>query len=377
MRMSKFNEDWNTEKEGITMVNKVLMDFLCRETEWEELGNEKLLHQLPEFGQEVGAAINEGRLIEFTGELSSLLEKMDLYKASLLSTFIGFACEKEEDTSAGEGIVKLFSRSCKQVYEMFQSLGEDGECGLPEDMSEIYRINGDWARAYFGFNILCVSVMAFLTRDVSLRKIMEEPEIAEQVEYLTEETPESPYLKSVYYVDLMRNTCGKRKLLVLYPAKKSGFLAEANDMNNCFHLLFLLEEQIHQKLGEKYGMHEFRAAKSLIRLAYGEYPDDCWNNSYSMQFMECNYGAAGHNTYEQDDAMRLIWGEMPPEAIPEIDGRGVIILFETGINRSFSANFLAVPHPALKPSVEIERELTEAEYDAWVRKIEENLPQAE
>ena len=75
--------------------------------------------------------------------------------------------------------------------------------------------------------------------------------------------------------------------------------------------------------------------------------------------------------------MGLIWGEMPPEAIPEIDGRGVIILFETGINRSFSANFLAVPHPALKPSVEIGRELTESEYDAWVRKIKENLPKAD
>ena len=61
------------------MVNKTLLDFLCRGPEWEELGNEKLLHQLPEFGQEVGAAINEGRLIEFTRELSGLLEMMDLY----------------------------------------------------------------------------------------------------------------------------------------------------------------------------------------------------------------------------------------------------------------------------------------------------------
>lgn len=358
------------------MVNKALLDFLCTGTEWEELGNEKLLHRLPEFGQEVGAAINGGRLAGFTGELGGLLEKMDLYKASLLSNLIGFACEKEENTLAGPDILRLFSRSCRQVYDMFQSLEADGACEMPEDMGGIYRENADWARAYFGFNILCVSAMAFLTRDASLRKLLAEPDIAEQVRYLAEEAFESPYLKSVRYVDMMRDTCGRQKLVVLYPAKKTGFLAEANDLNNCFHLLFLLEEQICDKLGEKYGMREFHAKESLIRLAHGEYPDDCWNDSYAMHYMECNYAAAGHDTFEQDDAMRLIWGEMPPKGIPQIDGHGVIVLLEHGINRSFCADFLAVPHSALRPSVEIGRELSAEEYGIWVRRIKENLPQA-
>ena len=143
------------------MVNKRLIDFLCEETAWEDLGNEKLLHELPEFGREVGAAINGGRLIECTVELSGMLENMDLYKASLLSNFIGFACEREGDTSAGRGIIKLFSRSCAKVYEMFKSLEEDGECRLPDDMRAVYEEHKAWVRAYLGFNILCVSAMRF------------------------------------------------------------------------------------------------------------------------------------------------------------------------------------------------------------------------
>ena len=351
------------------MIDRKLKEFLCEETKWEDLGNENLLHELPEFGKEVGAAINEDRLIDYTKELSGCLEEMDLYKASLLSNFIGFACEKEEDTSAGRGIVELFARSCTKVYEMYKSLETEDGCPLPEDMKEIYDKNSDWARAYYGFNILCVTTMAFITRDVALRGQLSDMGLEEQIRYLTEETDESPYLASIRYVNLMQSMCSDFKFLVLFPKKNTGFLASANDLNNCFHLLFLLEEQIYEKLAAKYGMKEFHASDSLKSLAHGDYPDDCWEQSYFTYFMECNYAAAWYEKFDNDLAMLLIWGEMPPDAIPRIDGRGVIVLMDTGINRGFSPNFLAVPHSALNPYVEIERELSDEEYEAWIGKI--------
>lgn len=353
------------------MVNKKLLDFLCSETSWEDLGNEKLLHELPEFGMEVGEAINSDRLLDCTKELSARLEDMDLYKASLLSNFIGFACEEKEDTSAGEGIIKLFARSCKEVYQMFQELDLDEDGSMPDDgeMENIYNKNADGVRAYYGFNILCVSTMAFLTRDVHLREQLADMEIWDQIEYLCEETPESPYLKSIGYVNLMRNTCSDTKLLVLFPEGKKGFFATANDLNNCFHLLFLLEEEIYHKLGIKYGMEGFYARDSLVRLAHGEYPKDCWEDSYSTYFMECDYLTARHDQLEKDDIMSLIWGEMSPKYIPAIDGHKIIILWKNGINRSFSAQFLAVPHSALRPYVKIERELTDDEYKSWLERI--------
>lgn len=355
------------------MVNKTLLDFLCEETSWEDLGNDKLLHELPEFGMSVGAAINGGTLLAFTMELSSLLGQMDFYKASLLSNFIGFACEEENDPSAGRAIIELFARSCTKVYELFQYLEEKEDEELPDGRQEIFEENPDWMRAYEGFNILCVSTMAFLTRDASLRTYLAELEVSDQIAYLSEETEESPYLHSVHYVYQMLDTCSDYKFLVLHPQKKMGFLATANDLGKNFHLIFLLEEQIYQKLSQKYGMDNFYASDSLIRLAHGEYPKDCWNESYATYFMEYNYGTAFFEKFDNSMVKFLIWGEMPPESIPKIDGRGIVILFEQGPHRSFSPQFLATPHSALNPYVEIERELSEEEYNAWMEKIKERL----
>ena len=351
------------------MSGEKLQEFLCQETEVRDLGNESLLHECPAFGQAVGAAINDGHLVPFSMELSEHLKDMDLYKASLLSNFIGFVCEKEGDTSAGKGIVQLFATSCKLVYEMFCSMGTEDGCELPPEFPELYQINSEWSKAYCGFNVLCISTMAFLTRDASLRKYLETFDLAEQIDFLTEETPESPYLRSICYVGSMLKTCSNLKLLVLQPGRQQEFYAEANDLNNCFQLLFLLEEQIIKTYGGKYGVEKFCAADSMIKLAHGEYPDDVWGKSYVTCFMECNYSTADHTRFNNDDSMALIWGEMPPDGIPMVDGYAVIVLFEGGMTRSFDASFLMVPHNALNPYVDIEKELSEEEYAMWMEKI--------
>jgi len=109
------------------MENKELMDFLCTETEFGDLGNERILHDFPAFGEAVGKSINSGDLIKFTMELSDNLDKMDLYKASILSNVIGFVCEREEDTSAGQGVIELFVKVCTNLYNMFKSIETEDE----------------------------------------------------------------------------------------------------------------------------------------------------------------------------------------------------------------------------------------------------------
>ncbi|MDE7325847.1 MAG: hypothetical protein K2N63_06180 [Lachnospiraceae bacterium] len=351
------------------MVEEKLQEFLCQETAVEELGNESLLHGCPEFGQMIGKAINDGNLVPFSVELSGHLEEMDLYKASLLSNFIGFVCEKEGDTSAGEGVVRLFAAACTKVYDLFRSTEVEGECQLPPDLPELYAKNREWAKAYYGFNVLCVSTMAFLTRDPELRRFLAQFALDDQIDFLVEETPESPYLKSIFYVGSMLKTCSNLKLLVLQPGRQQGFYATANDINNCFHLLFLMEEQIVKNCCEKYGAKNFLATDSMVRLAHGEYPDDVWKESYTTCFMECNYTSADHASFKNDDAMALIWGEMSPQEIPVVDGRAVIVLLDDGPSRSFSASFLMVQHEALNPYVRIEEELSEEEYKIWMEKI--------
>lgn len=355
------------------MLNQELMDFLQTETVWNDLENQNLLHEFPQFGKEVGEAIHCGELLPFSKELSEQLGSMDLYKAILLSNFIGFVCEQTEDTTAGHDVITFFSHACILVYELFQYIEENENESILEDKEALYHVNSEWAKAYYGFNTLCISTMAFLSRDADLRATLLAMDISEQTQYLAQETSDTPYLHSIHYVDAMQYTCSNLNLLVLYPQRKKGFFATANDLKNCFHLLFLLEEQMNQKLCSSYGMTGYSADASLVRLAHGEYPDDCWGKSYSTYFMECDYRSAFCTKEElaKERMIPLIWGEMPPNYIPSVDNYAVIVLWENGIHRSFSGEFMAVDHPALKPYVRIEKELTEAEYHTWLQKIKD------
>lgn len=355
------------------MLNQELMDFLQTETAWNDLENQKLLHEFPQFGKVVGEAIRNGEILQFSRELSEELGCMDIYKASLVSNFIGFACEQTENTGAGKDILAFFSHACGLVYDLFQYIEANGDETILENREALYHINSEWAKAYYGFNILCISVMAFLSRNADLRAELSTMDISRQMQYLAEETPDTPYLRSIHYVNDMQYTCGKLKLLVLDPQRKKGFFATANDLKNCFHLLFLLEEQMAQNLRDGYGMTGYHADAALVRLAHGEYPDDCWGKSCTTYFMECDYKSTFCTREElgKKNMLPLIWGEMPPDHIPFVDDYAVIVLWENGISRSFSGEFMAVDHPALKPYVKIEKELTASEYDAWLKKIKD------
>lgn len=355
------------------MLNQELMEFLRTETAWDELENENLLHDFPQFGQEIGKAIRAGEMLPFSQELAAQLGTMDVYKASLLSDFIGFVCEQTENTSAGEGMVAFFADTCQLVYDLFQHIEETEDEDILEDREALHRLNPEWAKAYYGFDTLCVSSMAFLARDADLRQVLLEKGISKQTDYLAKEAPSTPYLHSIRYVDGIQYTCRDLKLLVLHPQRKKGFFATANDLKNCFHLFFLLEEQIHENLCSDYEMTRYSVDQSLVQLAHGEYPKDCWGKFYTTYFMECDYRSALYTKEELmgTNMIPLVWGEMPPDYIPTVDGYAVIVLWENCIPRSFSGEFMAVDHPVLKAYVNIDKVLTEDEYSAWFAKVQE------
>lgn len=352
------------------MINQELMEVLATETPWKDFSNVNLLHDFAIFRSQIGTALQKGESIPFSLQLSQQLGEMDVFKASLLSNFIGFVCEQTGDTSAGPGVLSFFRQACSTVYQLMQYVDSHDLESILDDPEAMYGVNPQWAAAYFGFETLCVSTMAFLARDASLRNALLDMDLSNQIQYLVEEPPNTPSLKSIYYISKTQYACRERKLLVLHPERKKGFFAIANDLCNCFHLLFLLEEQIGQKLGADYGMPSFSADHSVIRLAHGEYPKNCWGKSYPTAFLECDCSTAFQSReLVAAQPLSLIWGEMPPDYIPLVEDRAVIVLWENVFPRSFSVEFMAVPHPALNPYVRIERELTPQEYELWLEKM--------
>lgn len=341
------------------MLSEELFNYLVSETDFSDLGDETKVIRNEVLSEEIGKAINGGdeAMLEFSCELSEKLSEMDVYKASVITNFIGFVCEKTQDTRAAEGVIKLLAKSSVLVKEFWEYLkDEQGEIVMEEDWNGagIYNENKGVICAYYGFNTLCVSAMAFLAREYTCREYLKSLDVREVVLYLAEEVPDTEYMCSVFYVNRIYDTCGRIPLVVLDEERGQGVIVEANDLNNCFHLIFLLEEALYNNFKEKYGMEGYVPDEVLSALAGGEYPA-CGDRHAQAFFTEYCYNS-------------LLRGEMPPMYIPALDGYGVIILKRSGPHRGFSSDFLFTDHTALSPYVKIVRELSDAEYKEWEKK---------
>lgn len=357
------------------MLSEELLNYLVSETVFSDLEDEAKVIRNEVLGEEIGKAINGGdeAMLEFSCELSEKLLDMDVYKASVITNFIGFVCEKTQNTRAAEGVIKLLAKSSvlvKEFWECFKN--EQGEIIMEADWNgaEIYSQNKDATCAYYGFNTLCVSAMAFLAREYKCREFMKSLDVREVVSYLAEEVPEIEYMRSVFYVNRIYDTCGRIPLVVLDEERGQGVIVEANDLNNCFHLIFLLEEALYNNFKEKYGMEGYVPDEVLSELAGGKYPD-CGDRHAQAFFTEYCYPVRNDVPNNQDihKIYDLLWSEMSPMYIPALDGYGVIILKRSGPHRGFSSSFLFTDHTALSPYVKIVRELSDAEYKEWEKKL--------
>lgn len=339
------------------MLSQSLISFLKADSTFEDFDNISKIISNPIFKEDMSNAFKENNALLFARELSEILDSIDIYKACAISNFIGFICGKTDDTSNGKYILLLLNNVLKLVEEFLKNLTVNDL-----DIDKLYITNKEQIQALFGCESLCISAMEFLSRDFQCRQILRSFDIKDTLEYLTSDAPDTKYLKSVYYINRIHNTCGKLPLLILDVENKQGFTAEANDLENCFHLIFLLENAIYKNLCDKYSMSSCAFDENLLALANGQYPN-CWDKSYTTFFMECSYNELSPEKSEK--LPNIIWGEMPPEYIPEIDGYHIILLYKSTFARSFDAGFLSVGHTALKPYFTIKREISKDEYIQW------------
>ena len=300
---------------------------------------------------------------EILSVISHELPQMDRLRACCSAYFCGSMIEDVGVSNCGEVMVEFYCDLIKSCYEFleFVSEQEDQEIEyLTQDqiteqiLEKAFLEIPDAVRSYYGCNFITLAIMDIITRDHSSRKLLRQKNCYEMLEVIKEFIPNVDYVTQVYCA------CMRLPLLVLAPKEKRGFLAEVNDVTNCFHLLTFLEAELYKSgLAKEYKLKDYQFNEEIYQCATGEKMPFRGKtvNAHSQYYNYQVLNKTGNiNTLVSD----LIWGEMCPEAIPQFHGIATIIMdSETAFaGRSWGSEFVFCCHEGLNPYFHIERELT-------------------
>lgn len=338
----------------------------CNESEVLDL---KRIYGNQEFQNLYKYIVENSEAIEETLKiLGSSLMEIDLAKACATAHFCGSLIETSGICNMGNDLVDLFEKVINLNSKLISEYPEIEDA----DLSTLAKQFPDEIKSYNGAELLTLAVMAAITRNAESRYYLRSKNLYQKMETL------NPYIKSLIYVTFVHDACYDFKVLVLSPKTKKGFWMKAYDIHNCFYLITLLEAELYRKgwLNE-YGVKNYTFDEDIYNVAIGKfYPQRLYTirthcSYYSYLAIESeNIGEITNKLKVQS----MIFGEMPPEYIPRVDGYPIIVMNEDGFsgNRSWDSNFAFKCHDALSPSIEILDKLTENEVEEWIEKILKN-----
>lgn len=145
-------------------------------------------------------------------------------------------------------------------------------------------------------------------------------------------------------------------VLLLHAESRRALVCEYKNVGNCFHLFSMIQSAVGESLPGG------RTPDSAIMPATkGEVPtdtgDEAWWHYGSPHSPEANIVAS-------------IFGESPVDAIPEIDGQQVIILWPMILqSRGWNSGFFGPRIDAAPPSLEVTAELTPEQAESWFARL--------
>lgn len=316
-------------------------------------------------------AVGRAALDKLSGELAA----MDVYKGCLSAHLCGALIEQwGANAAVGRQLVEAFCRvlalCCAFLAQAQQSLGSpeedfDAEALSGADLAALFAQQADETRAFLGCDLITLAVMAVITRQSEARMYLREQGVYEQVQVVQR------FKENMTFVDEVYRTCSQLEVTVLAPKVMRGFRAVLHDVNNCFHLFTLLEAELcRQGWLEDYAVAGYRWDKALYEVATGQrYPKSqasigAHQQYYTVWAVQPDGGYQVTRKTEagvQMDPNALIWGEMPPEAIPLWQGQRIIIMDSEGMfaGRSWDVSFITKCHDALSPSLRLTETLSE------------------
>jgi hypothetical protein len=221
---------------------------------------------------------------------------------------------------------------------------------------------------------LCLAAMAHLCRDVPLRQRVRRahgvPACLEAVEDV---------IKHAWFVRLVLELTDELELLVLCPEQRRGYRVRADGVRTCFHLFTLLQGAL---IGDPAAgwltspSPDGPEDPEVYAVATGEAPH-LKVRSASQRFHFHDWRALGRDGALVHDLRASISGQSAPSEIPVHDGLPVVLLGRPVLGgRSWDTNFFANVHDALRSSVTVLAQLSEAEVTAALAALAAAAPHA-
>jgi len=295
----------------------------------------------PELGDDLRDAINE--LMDQPKEARSLLIQAVCeilpsissgHGAGTLAVWLGAMVENGRDPSLSFKAVKnTWLRWARLIQVDDQAKGSTA----PEPA---FHAVDDCAR----------SLVSHCSKSEELRqKLIHDGRFVTEVSRLSSDSTGAMWLEQ-----LVQQTSGE--LLVLNMELGAGALVRYDHISNCFHLFTLLQCTLSHWLPPSK-----RPAQQVLQSAKGESSDPV-NDEASWHYQQPMSDAP--------DIAQSMWGEANPKDVQSIDSQQVLVLWPMILKgRSWDAGFFGPLLNQRRPSVEIVRELSQADFELWKAKL--------
>ncbi|MDO6994682.1 hypothetical protein Q5M87_11755 [Brachyspira innocens] len=364
---------------------KEYIEYAKKKANIEEVINKKLISQNDSFLKlKEYIKDNEEKELEICREISKEFNNMDILKSYYAANFVGHAIFHTEiaDEEMGKNIISLFSKNIEQACQFIDNVSQlynvDEDELTDEDIANVnievmYKTDYKSLEAFIGIDMMIAPLMTVLCSNQDLRKYFISLDLMDHIEYL------ETYIQSLSYIHVSAEACCKTKILVLAPKTQRGFFIEASDMSNAYYLITLLESELYKKeLLKRYGIDNYEFDENVYNIASGtSYAKEMTESQAHMQYYTI-YAMQKDGSYKIEDENgdldlnTMLYGDMSPEEIPDIDGMHIIIMDSDGMWKKpikWNMSYFSKPHQKLKPYVKILDEISDEEYNNWIEKI--------
>jgi hypothetical protein len=271
----------------------------------------------------------------------------NLYHASLVAQIAGAFVEFGADAEIA--LETVLNRLEPQLVAARRFVDQFGE--KPADLSLAYTESADDCTAWRGVPYMGLAAMTMLARSVSGRQ-----KAHQRTALCGAAAGLEGAIRVCFYLSKVLALVDDLKVLILDVENRQGWWVRVTGIQNNFHFFTLLQCALGISRGEP----------DLCAVAQGEVE---MTSSMTDGAVRSYLSWLALTPDNKVIPFGLIWGEITPADIPQLDGVPIVIMGSGGPQRYWDADMFAPLHDALRSSVTVEETLDSSEVDRWLERI--------